>query len=85
MLRAVFYSATTTGKKRVGTIEVVRGRIHATGLRQELVDQLQSGDLRVIVGPGQRVLPKDGEAFVRGLPYAFHGLYFWAELEEESE
>lgn len=36
-----------------------------------------------IVAPGPRVLkPEDGEEYLRAMPLALNGTYFWAELVE---
>ena len=77
MMKAIFYSV----GKRIGQLEVIKGKIVATGLESALVEQLQSGDLRVIGAQGLK-LPADGDAFIQALPYAFRSPYLAAEVEE---
>ena len=75
-MKATFYS----NGKQIGRLEVVRGKIIATGLDPVLVEQLQSGDLRVI-GPQGLKLPVDGDDFIQALPYAFRSPYLAAEVK----
>ena len=43
---------------------------------------------RVVVKPGQpdhRLVPEDGEEYLRALPFNWRGTYFWAQVVEDDE
>jgi hypothetical protein len=75
-MRAIFYS----NGKRIGQLEIIKGKIVAEGLSPPMIKDLQSGQLRVI-GPQGLKLPVDGDAFIQALPYAFRSPYLAAEVE----
>ena len=75
-MRAIFYS----NGKRIGQLEIIKGKIVAEGLPPPMIKDLQSGQLRVI-GPQGLKLPVDGDAFIQALPYAFRSPYLAAEVE----
>jgi hypothetical protein len=75
-MRAIFYS----NGKRIGQLEVIKGKVVAEGLPPRIVKDLQSGDLKVIGAEGLK-LPIDGDDFIKALPYAFRSPYLAAEVK----
>jgi len=74
-----FYRTTESGQSVMGRAELVDGGVVFTGLSARFVASLQ--DHGIAVG-GKRLTPADGEAFLRGLPFAYNGAYVRAALEE---
>jgi hypothetical protein len=62
----------------MGHAELVAGRVVFTGVPQFAAALWEHG---IVVG-GKRLTPADGEAFLRGLPFAYNGAYVRAALEE---
>lgn len=80
-MRVNFVSVTNTGQQKVvGTVKMVKGKVVVTTSRpgvQEMAEQPAQGK------DGRVYTAKDGEKFLRALPYTYAGSRFFAMLVEE--
>ena len=73
------YEATHKGKRPLGKIESRNGELIPTGDTGRLVEDLKSGELKVLI-VDRLYRWEDGEEFLKHLPMALHGAYLWAEV-----
>tara|TARA_Y100000310_G_scaffold98201_1_gene95946 strand:- start:32920 stop:33165 length:246 start_codon:yes stop_codon:yes gene_type:complete len=81
MLTVVFLETTDEGQREAGRVHWTKAR----GVWFEDVSDREIGFLQEgIYADMKKLTPKDGAAFVRGLPEQYSGDYLRAKIEEDS-
>ena len=75
---AVFERSALPTPREVGRIWFDGTTFQSTGFSPTQVDEIMN---HVVILEGRRYTPADGGEFVRMLPVAFNGSYYWARLE----